>query len=212
MAIAALTIYMAIRSRRFIPIAAIAACPVIAMLIDHIICAISVMYNSRKHNRLTVSPMPHILQLFFTVAGACAVISLGTWWGLKFKRIYLGPWPGDPKLTSVFMRMTESDAKPFYAGKFIKMNKLKGKMFNYWTEGGFIAWAQQPDSNTGKTPLQLFIDGRAQAAIRRLPRGRDHRELPQELLKEGRHQAHRRGTHRHGRRDRQVLRSGLRGF
>ena len=29
---------------------------------------------------------------------------------------------------------------------------------------GFIAWGQDPDPNTGKTPLQLFIDGRAQAA------------------------------------------------
>jgi hypothetical protein len=37
-------------------------------------------------------------------------------------------------------------------------------MFNYWTEGGFIAWGQTPDPNTGKTPLKLFMDGRAQAA------------------------------------------------
>ncbi|HUW19741.1 MAG TPA: hypothetical protein VMW16_10615, partial [Sedimentisphaerales bacterium] len=46
-------------------------------------------------------------------------------------------------------------------------NKLSGKMFNYWTEGGFIAWGQDPDPNTGKTPLQLFMDGRAQAAYMR---------------------------------------------
>ncbi len=167
MVIAALTIYMAIRSRRFIPIAAIAACPIIAMFIDRIIRMISAMYNFRKHSPLTVSPMPRVLQLLFIVAGAVAVLFFGTWWGLKFKRIYLDPWAGDPKLTSVFMRMTASDAKPFYAGKFIKLNKLKGKMFNYWTEGGFIAWAQEPDPNTGKTPLQLFMDGRAQAAYNR---------------------------------------------
>lgn len=37
-------------------------------------------------------------------------------------------------------------------------------MFNYWTEGGFVAWGQQPDPDTGRTPLQLFMDGRAQAA------------------------------------------------
>jgi len=65
------------------------------------------------------------------------------------------------------MRMTASDAKPFYAMKFIKDNKLEGNMFNYWTEGGFIAWGQEPDPNTGKTPLQLFMDGRAQAAYNR---------------------------------------------
>lgn len=62
------------------------------------------------------------------------------------------------------MRMTASNVKPFYACKFIKDNKLEGNMFNYWTEGGFIAWGQSPDPNTGRTPLQLFMDGRAQAA------------------------------------------------
>jgi hypothetical protein len=40
-------------------------------------------------------------------------------------------------------------------------------MLNYWTEGGFIAWGQEPDPNTGRTPLQLFMDGRAQAAYDR---------------------------------------------
>ena len=37
-------------------------------------------------------------------------------------------------------------------------------MFNYWTEGGAVAFGQEPDPKTGKTPLQLFMDGRAQAA------------------------------------------------
>jgi len=164
MTIAALTTYMAIRSRRFIPIAAIAACPLIAMFIDQIVRAISATRNFHKENRLSVSPMPRYLQVVFIAAGAGAVLFFGTWWGLKFKRIYLDPWPTDTKLNSVFMRMTASDAKPFYACDFIRLNKLEGKMFNYWTEGGFIAWGQVPDPNTGRTPLQLFMDGRAQAA------------------------------------------------
>ncbi|MFC1793325.1 hypothetical protein ACFL3Q_07040 [Planctomycetota bacterium] len=165
--IAALTIYMAVRSRRFIPIAGIAACPIVAMFIDQIVRAVSASRNFYANKRLTVSPMPRSLQLSFTVAGALAVLFFGTWWGLRFKLVYLDPWPSDPKLSSVFMRMTASDAKPFYALKFIKDNKLEGKMFNYWTEGGFIAWGQEPDPNTGKTPLQLFMDGRAQAAYNR---------------------------------------------
>ena len=163
-AVAALTTYMAVRSRRFIPIAAIAACPVVAMLIDQIARGISASRNFHAHNRLVVSPMPRKLQFSFIIAGAAAVLFFGTWWGLRFKCVYLDPWPSDPKLSSVFMRMTASDAKPFYAMKFIRDNKLKGDMFNYWTEGGFIAWGQVPDPNTGKTPLQLFMDGRAQAA------------------------------------------------
>jgi hypothetical protein len=166
-AIAALTIYMAIRSRRFIPIAAIAACPLAAMFIDQMIQTISAARNFHRNNRFVVSPMPYFLQLFFIFVGAAVVLGLGTWWTLKFKRVYLDPWYNDPRLTSVFIRMTASDAKPFYACRFIKDNKLRGKMFNYWTEGGFIAWGQDPDPNTGKTPLQLFMDGRAQAAYDR---------------------------------------------
>jgi len=165
--IAALTIYMAIRSRRFIPIAAIAACPLIAMFIDQMTRVISAAHNFHRNNCLIVSPMPYPLQLFFIFAGALAVLTLGTWWTLKFKRIYLDPWRNDPKLTSIFIRMTASDVKPFYACRFIRDNKLKGKMFNYWTEGGFIGYGQNPDPNTGKTPLQLFMDGRAQAAYDR---------------------------------------------
>ncbi len=166
-AIAALTIYMAVRSRRFIPIAGIAACPVVAMLIEQIIHTISASRNFHTRKQLTVSAMPQNLQFFFTVAGAIIVLFLGVGWGLKFKRVYLDSWPADPKFSSVFMRMTASDAKPFYAMKFIKDNHLEGKMFNYWTEGGFIAWGQEPDPETGKTPLQLFMDGRAQAAYNR---------------------------------------------
>jgi hypothetical protein len=167
MLIAALTIYMAIRSRRFIPIAAFAACPFIAVFIDQIVRIISATINFRKHNRLFVSPMPYKLQMVFILLGAAAVSFFGTWWSLKFKRVYLDVWPAGPKLKSVFMRMTASDAKPFYACKFIRDNKLKGIVLNYWTEGGFIAWGQDPDPKTGKTPLQLFMDGRAQAAYDR---------------------------------------------
>jgi len=167
MLIAALTIYMAIRSRRFIPIAAVAGCPVIALLIDQLVRAISAEWNLRTRNDMRVPAMSRYLQISFTVAGAVAVVFFGTWWGLKFRHIYLNPWLNDPKYSSVFMRMTASDAKPFYAMKFIRDNKLSGKMLNYWTEGGFIAWGQDPDPNTGRTPLRLFMDGRAQAAYNR---------------------------------------------
>ena len=80
---------------------------------------------------------------------------------MRFNTVYLDYWPADAKFTSVFMRMTASDAKPFAACEFIRKNKLSGKMFNYWTEGGFIAWGQDPDPKTGRIPLQLFMDGRA---------------------------------------------------
>ncbi|UCD49620.1 MAG: hypothetical protein JSW27_19070 [Phycisphaerales bacterium] len=165
--IAALTVYMAIRSRRFIPIAGYAACPILALLVDHVIRIGAALYQRRRTKRLEVPALPAAVETRLVLAGAAITLCFGMLWGAKFKRVYLDYWPADPKLTSIFMRMTASDAKPFYAGDFIRYNNLSGKMFNYWTEGGFIAWGQCPDAETGKTPLQLFMDGRAQAAYDR---------------------------------------------
>jgi hypothetical protein len=162
--IAAMTVYMAIQSRRFIPIAAVAACPIIALFIDQTIRMVAVRVANPTRTRLALPAMPMSLQRFFAFLAAAAVIGFGGFWGYKFYRVYLGPFPDDDQYTSVFMRMTASYAKPFDAGAFIRDNHLKGDMFNYWTEGGFIAWIQEPDPKTGKTPLQLFMDGRAQAA------------------------------------------------
>ena len=128
--IAALTIYMAYRSRRFIPIAGIAACPVIAMFINEMACTISASRNFYKRGLLAVPAMLRGLQVFFISVGIIVVVGLGAYWSLKFKYIYLDSWPPDTKLNSVFMRMTASHAKPFYTCEFIKGNKLEGKMFN----------------------------------------------------------------------------------
>jgi hypothetical protein len=226
--IAAMTVYMAIGSRRFIPVAAIAACPILAMFIDSITkmtitsrifvpiytiltviisFAVSILVHEKiidmsfsillfqKKIDLT------ILQLIFFIVAALivsiyadfcikshikqtpntlymnekeknrlamfifiVVMFLSIWWGYWYNAIYLKPWPDSGYLTSVFMRMSASYAKPFKACQFVRDNKMSGKVFNYWTEGGFLAYGQFTDPNTGKTPLQLFMDGRAQAA------------------------------------------------
>ena len=162
--IAAMTVYMAIRSRRFIPIAAFAACPVLAWLADQVIRAVAAIVASGPSRRLEVPALAAWARSYMIFVGAGLVAFFALWWGLKFKYVYLDAWPADTTLASVFMRMTASDAKPFAACQFICKNQMRGKMFNYWTEGGFIAWGEEPDPNTGNTPLQLFMDGRAQAA------------------------------------------------
>ncbi len=162
--IAAITVYMAIGSRRFIPIAGIVACPVMAMFTDSCIRMIAALINLKKTGKAILGRFPVEIQRYFAAAVLAVVIFLTVWWGYWYKLVYLDPWPDSDYLTSVFMRMTASYAKPFKAGQFVRDNKLSGTVYNYWTEGGFIAYSQIPDPNTGKTPLQLFMDGRAQAA------------------------------------------------
>jgi hypothetical protein len=155
---------MAVGSRRFIPIAAIAACPIMAMFLDSSIKMITALTTHKNNGNSIILPVPKILQYLLAVAAIIATSVLTVWWGHWYKIVYLNPWPDSSYLSSVFMRMTASYAKPFKACQFIRDNKLKGTVFNYWTEGGFIAYGQIPDPNTGKTPLQLYMDGRAQAA------------------------------------------------
>ncbi|MHC5060613.1 MAG: hypothetical protein ACYTFK_05970 [Planctomycetota bacterium] len=162
--ITAFTIYMAVRSRRFIPIAASAGCPVIALFVQQAIWAIAARTQLLRKQKFSVPAMPGIIRTSLLVISAGAVLFFGYYWGAKFKQVYLDPWPVDGKYDSVFMRMTASNVKPTDIGRFIRENKISGKMFNYWTEGGAIAFAQDPDPETGRTPLRLFMDGRAQAA------------------------------------------------
>ncbi|HIJ67446.1 MAG TPA: hypothetical protein HPP87_09845 [Planctomycetes bacterium] len=162
--IAAFTVYMALRSRRFIPIAASVACPVMAVFLQETICIIAARIQAGRNQKHSVPAMSKIFQRALWVIATVTVLFFGCFWGAKFKRVYLDPWPVDGKYDSLFMRMTASYLKPTDVGRFIRENKLSGKMFNYWTEGGAIAFAQEPDPETGKTPLQLFMDGRAQAA------------------------------------------------
>ncbi len=182
-AIALMTTYMAVQSRRFIAIAGPAVCPVIALLLQQAWQAITINNQYIKTRTLdSVSPSKRLryggLAAYSLVILLCVIpwklniqlspkyakwipTSSVSW---KFKNIYLAPWPEDSVYNSVFMRMTASNVKPIDVCRFINDNQMTGRMFNYWTEGGAIAFGQKPDPATGEIPLKLFMDGRAQAA------------------------------------------------
>ena len=163
-AVAATAIYFACRHRLFIPMAAIFACPIILMLYQNVFGRLVKITGLKKRNWIINSRWFFITQRVCTFIAVCLVLWVGIYTGMKYKTIYLDPWPDSSYLPSVFMRMTASYAKPFKACQFLRDNKMEGKVFNYWTEGGFIAYGQIPDPNTGKTPLQLYIDGRMYTA------------------------------------------------
>ncbi|MFA5863284.1 MAG: hypothetical protein WC975_01200 [Phycisphaerae bacterium] len=162
--IAALTIYMAMSSRRFIPLAAIAACPVMALLADQIIRMIQARSNFKKQNQLILSPMPRRIEQILSWTATGGTLFFAVVFGLFFKNLYFDPCRHDITPDTMFMRMTSGYDKPFDACKFIKANRIKGGLFNPWTDGGFAVWSQDADPVSGKVPLTVFIDGRAQAA------------------------------------------------
>ncbi|MBW8035037.1 MAG: hypothetical protein FVQ79_05225 [Planctomycetes bacterium] len=162
--IVVMSIYMAIESRRFIPMAATAACPFIALFFEQAVGMFLARIQYSKTKTLQLPVFGPTWRNGIIAGAGIIVLSFGFVWGAKYKRIYLDPWPRDDIRNSVFMRMTASNVKPFDVSTFIRENELNGRMFNYWTEGGALAFGQEPDVETGKTPLQLFMDGRAQAA------------------------------------------------
>ncbi len=163
-AIIVLTVIMAIQSRRFIPIAASVACPLMALFFEQMAVSISAWRQEGIHGNVSQPSCPKWFVRNLVVLASLVLVGFGGYTAFKYKRIYLDPWIPDGKRDSIFMRMTASNVKPFDAGRFIRDNQLTGNMFNYWTEGGAIAFFQSPDPATGRTPLQLFMDGRAQAA------------------------------------------------
>ncbi len=161
--LAAMTIYLAVQSRRFIAVAG-AVCPFAALLAEQ---SWQMIGLTLEHRRSGTWKLPLVsvkwqricqsgLALFLIL---CAIV-----WGRKYVMVYLRPWPSDSVRQSVFMRMTASNVKPFEVCDFINGNGLHGRMFNYWTEGGALAFGQKPDPQSGRIPLLLFMDGRAQAA------------------------------------------------
>jgi hypothetical protein len=163
--VGALTIYMAVQSRRFIALAGPSASPVLAMFAFQIGQMFTARRNWKTTQTLQPSLPPLLWQKYVWLATTGLLVVLGTYWGWKYYRVYLGPWPADDVRNSVFMRMTDSNKKPFEVCQFINANKLTGRIFNFWTEGGGLVFGQTPDPETGKTPLQHFMDGRAQAAF-----------------------------------------------
>jgi len=163
-AICAFTVYLAVSSRRFIPLAGLAACPVIAMFIQQAIQMDVARIQFFKTERLDLPPMSLTVRRFIVIFMAAGTIFLAVFWGAKYKRVYLDPWPNDDIRDSVFMRMSASNVKPFEVMQFVRENDLSGTVFNHWTEGGAIAFGEKPDPETGQIPLKLFMDGRAQAA------------------------------------------------
>jgi hypothetical protein len=161
--ISLMTIYMAIQSRRFIAMAGSVSAPAIFLLIYQIWKMGGTRFQQLRIETLKRSAA--ILLRGVTYGGlAVVVLGLGVLWGNKYYQVYLSPFPAENRYHSVFMRMTASHIKPFEVCEFINQNHLTGRVFNYWTEGGAVAFGQIPDPQTGHIPLKLFMDGRAQAA------------------------------------------------
>ncbi len=159
-----LTVIMSLKSRRFVFLAGVVLCPYLARMIQDVLimlqsrisfmknCPITGCVTDRKCNILTGS----------TALAAFMVLIV---FGLSMKNIYFSP-PIDGIERTVFRRMVGINDQPVRAMQFVDANRLQGVMFNEWTNGGYVAFGQEPLEETGEPRCKVYMDGRAQAAYR----------------------------------------------
>jgi hypothetical protein len=148
---------LALSSARFVPLACVTAAPFLAVWLDGaaFLAAGWVSHPARR----TRAPRIVTDATVWLVAVVAAVA-----FAVRAGRTYFGPWPQDAARTSAFDRMTHSHQRPWGPCSFLAANGITGRMWNFWDEGGFLAFCQQPEPARGTLPVGIFIDGRAQAA------------------------------------------------
>jgi hypothetical protein len=134
-AIGLVTLFLSIRSRRFIPLFAISQSLLLAP-------ALAVVFSSLR--RLVVGRMPWLDRpRVWQIALPVAAVLCG---GLR-----LAPFPLSG---NAFLYLTNLDSFPVEAMNLIETNQIEGKVFSLYNWGGYIDWRTQ-----GR--MQVFIDGRA---------------------------------------------------
>ncbi len=128
----ATTLVMALRSRRFVPLALLAMAPPLAVQ-----CAWLLRVLPRR--------APAIISLVLLAPA----LMLGYGLAMRYR-------PDNPLFPpeSLFRRMTGSRSFYSHAADFVTANRLAGRVYNAWGWEGYLRWK--------RVPLQLFVGARAQ--------------------------------------------------
>jgi len=160
LAVIGITLVMSIQSRRFVFLGGVVLSPFLAVMIQEIVDMLRIMRAQRRSLPLELRPMGKKPTFIGVGASVIACVIMAWVFADEMSKTYFK----DDDKTSVFRRMVGVSAQPVNAMKFFDKLKLKGVVLNEWTHGGFVAFHQRPDPETGQPPCKLYMDGRAQAA------------------------------------------------
>ncbi len=146
---------MAFLSRRFVPLASVIAAPPAAAWLSEAL--------ARRRARTAAAAAAAWARPTSVVAGL-AVAAAFVWLGVRCERTYAGPWPFDFASASTIDRLSYAHLRPRGVCGFLAANGVAGRIWNFWEEGGYLSWCQPTSAATGRVPVQVFIDGRAQGA------------------------------------------------
>jgi hypothetical protein len=163
-AVLALTAAMAVTSRRFLPMAYLTGAPLLAEWLTRALRplpAVRALADRWRDATAAGGPLRPLARTaaWLAAAGVAAAVLV------PLARTMLGPSPYDDRRVSVGDRMLQTVGQPWDACRFVRLNRLHGRMWNFWETGGFWGWCQDQDPASGKIAMQTTIDGRAQAAF-----------------------------------------------
>ena len=174
-----ITVYMSIMSRRFIFLGGVVLAPFLAIMTQEIINMVRLRRRHAHQEALELAPIGWKAALWLASMSMIAAILTGLVFIWAMWDMYFRP-PADGEVKTVFRKMVGINDQPVRGIKFFDANRIKGKVFNEWTNGGFIAFNQTPNAETGEPACKVFMDGRSQAAykVRHFAYWRSLRSVP----------------------------------
>ena len=170
--IAFFTIYLAIKSRRFIFLSSVIIAPILAMLLQDVLSPLNGVFGRFfKKVKIPAIALPYgIACILFGVFFAAVndIYARPCVLGYNYAGLYGSI--GDeavhkfkPQDHSVFWKMVGIYEHSVGPMRFINENAIKGTVMSEWHDAGYICYSQGFDSN-GRQRLKVFMDVRAQTA------------------------------------------------
>jgi len=131
----ALTLLMALESRRFIPLFAISESLLVAPLLAALFAAIERRIRAPLENRLGPMPTRALIPVLALIVSALMLVRY-------------------PQSNRAFLYLTAEDTFPVETLNFVEVNGISGRTFAYYNWGGYIQLRLDGQ-------LQTYIDGRA---------------------------------------------------
>lgn len=156
-AVFAMTAAMAVTSRRFLPMAYLVGAPLLAE------CATRALEGRPRLRRIRQYCEPRQRQVTVLVVAGVLLVTATT--ATSFARTFLGPWPHSFSHLSPGDRVLDRSSRPWGPCRFLALNGVRGRLWTFYEDAGFWNWCQQREPTDGRTPLQVFIDPRAQRAF-----------------------------------------------
>ena len=160
LAVVLATLLMSIQSRRFVPFGGVIIAPFLAAMIQEAID----MRLALRGAPARPTALPDRWAWPAAVLALLGVLAIAAIFVRTMRQQYLAPIAAAEGRSTLFTHMVAISGQPVRPMEFIRALPFRGRIYNRWTHGGYVAFWQEPVPDTGEPGGKIYIDGRAQAA------------------------------------------------